>query len=168
MKRSAAENGCLPAEARVAAADGAEAPIASRLPSRCVIAVMLLAAAALDLTRCGLVAATVRQGWEAAMPMSAGLAVAAVSIWTARGCHRGARWSGWAAFLIGAASGPQASASGFGAAYTIPDAATAVLGVLVAVGVLATAGLARGSPVPLNTPGRTSPGTIQQMENKDA
>ena len=154
MKRSAAENGCLPAEARVAAADGAEAPIASRLPSRCVIAVMLLAAAAMDLTRCGLVAATVRQGWEAAMPMSAGLAAAAVSIWTA--------------FLIGAASGPPASASGFGAAYTIPDAATAVLGVLVAVGVLATAGLARGSPVPLNRPGRTSPGTIQQMENKDA
>jgi hypothetical protein len=134
----------------VAAADGAAAPIASRLPSRRVTAVMLVAAAALDLTRCGLVAATVRQVWEVAMPMSAGLAAAAVSIWTARGCHRGARWSGWAAFLIGAASGPQASASGFGAAYTIPDGATAVLGVLVAVGVLATAG--RGSPVPLNRP----------------
>jgi hypothetical protein len=166
MKRSAAENGCPPEEALVAAADGAAAPIASRLPSRRVTAVLLVAAAALDLTRCGLVAATVRQVWEAAMPMSAGLAAAAVSIWTARGCHRGARWSGWAAFLIGAASGPQASASGFGASYTIPDAATAVLGVLVAVGVLATAG--RGSPVPLNRPGRTSPGTIQQMENRDA
>jgi hypothetical protein len=98
--------------------------------------------------------------------MSAGLVAAAVSIWTARGCHRGARWSGLAAFLIGAASGPQASASGFGAAYTIPDAATAVLGVLVAVGVLATAG--RGSPAPHNRPGRTPPGTIRQMENKDA
>jgi hypothetical protein len=147
MKRSAAENGCRPQEAPVAAADGAPAPIANRLPSRRVIAVMLLAAAALDLTRCGLVATTVRQVWEAAMPMSAGLAAATVSIWTARGCHRGARWSGWAAFLIGVASGPQASASGFGAAYTIPDGATAVLGVLVAVGVLATAG--RGSPVPL-------------------
>jgi hypothetical protein len=150
----------------VAADDGAAAPIASRLPCRRVTAVMLVAAAALDLTRCGLVAATVRQVWEVAMPMSAGLAAAAVSIWTARGCHRGARWSGWAAFLIGAASGPQASASGFGAAYTIPDGATAVLGVLVAVGVLATAG--RGSPVPLNRAGRTSPGTIQQMENRDA
>ena len=124
----------------MAADDGAAAPIASRLPSRRVTAVMLVAAAALDLTRCGLVAATVRQVWEVAMPMSAGLAAAAVSIWTARGCHRGARWSGCAAVLIGAASGPQASASGFGAAYTIPDGATAVLGVLVAVGVLATAG----------------------------
>ena len=130
----------------MAAADGAAAPIANRLPSRRVTAVLLLATAALDLTRCGLVAATVRQVWEAALPMSAGFAAAAVSIWTARGCHRGARWSGWAAFLIGAASGPQASASGFGAAYTIPDGATALLGVLVAVGVLATAG--RGSPVP--------------------
>src|ERR1700733_2192881 len=166
MKRSAAKNGCPPEEAPVAADDGAAAPIASRLPCRRVTAVMLVAAAALDLTRCGLVAATVRQVWEVAMPMSAGLAAAAVSIWTARGCHRGARWSGWAAFLIGAASGPQASASGFGGAYTIPDGATAVLGVLVAVGVLATAG--RGSPVPLNRPGRTSPGTIQEMENRDA
>jgi hypothetical protein len=145
MKRSAAENGCPPEEAPVAAADGAVATIANRLPSRPVTAVLLLGAAALDLTRCGLVAATVRQVWEVAMPMSAGLAAAAVSIWTARGCHRGARWSGWAAFLIGAASGPQASASGFGAAYTIPDGATAVLGVLVAVGVLATA--ARGPRV---------------------
>jgi hypothetical protein len=139
MKRSAAEHGCLPGEAPAAAADGA-APIANRLPSRGVTAVLLLAAAALDLTRCGLVAATVRQAWEAAMPMSVGLAAAAVSIWTARGCRRGARWSGWAAFLIGAVSAPQASASGFSAAYMIPDGATAVLGVLVAVGVLATAG----------------------------
>ncbi len=150
----------------MAAAHGAGTPIATRLPSRRVIAVLLVAAAALDLTRCGLVVATVRQAEEAAMPMSAGLAAAAVSIWTARGCHRGARWSGWAALVIGAASGPQASASGFGAGYTIPDGATAVLGVLVAVGVLATAG--RGSPVPLNRPGGTPPGTIRQMENKDA
>jgi ATP-dependent Zn protease len=58
----------------VAAGDGAAAPIASRLPCRRVTAVMLVAAAALDLTRCGLVAATVRQVWEVAMPMSAGLA----------------------------------------------------------------------------------------------
>ena len=145
MKRPAAENGCLPEQAPAAAAGGT-APITNRLPGRHVTAVLLLAAAALDLTRCGLVAATVRQVWEAATPMSAGLAAAAVSIWTARGCRRGARWSGWAAFLIGAASAPQASASGFSAAYTIPDGATAVLGVLVAAGVLATAGRA-GQPV---------------------
>jgi hypothetical protein len=82
---------------------------------------MLLAAAVLDLTRCGL--------------------------WTARGCQRGVRWSGCAAFLIGTASGPQAAASGFHALYTIPDIATAALGVLVAAGVLATAGRT-GQPQP--------------------
>ena len=101
---------------------------------------MLLAAAALDLTRCGLVASTVRQLGEAAVPVSAGLAVAAVTLWTARGCRRGTRWSGLAAFLIGTGSAPQAAASGFTSAFMIPDTSTAVLGVLVAVGVLATAG----------------------------
>jgi hypothetical protein len=141
MKRSAPEGGCLPEEAP----DGTAGPIANGLPARRVTAALLLTAAAMDLTRCSLVATTVKQAGEAALPMSAGLAAAAVSIWTARGCQRGARWSGWAAFLIGAASAPQASASGFSAAYTIPDGATAVLGVLVAVGVLATAGRA-GQP----------------------
>ena len=91
MKRSAPENGCLPEDAPAAAADRVAGPIANGLPARRVTAVLLLAAAAMDLTRCGLVAATVRQAWEAAMPMSAGLAAAAVSIWTARGCRRGAR-----------------------------------------------------------------------------
>ena len=61
-------------------------------------------------------------------------------MWAARGYRGGRRWSGWAALLIGAASGPQAAASGFHAPYTIPDTATAVLGVLLAVAVLATAG----------------------------
>ena len=145
MKRPAPENGRLPGDAPAAAADGAAGPIANKLPARHVTAVLLLVAAAMDLTRCSLVAATAGQAGGAAMPMSAGLAAAAVSIWTARGCQCGARWSGWAAFLIGAASAPQASASGFKAAYTIPDCATAVLGVLVAVGVLATAGRA-GQP----------------------
>jgi hypothetical protein len=104
---------------------------------------MLLAAAVLDLTRCGLAPATAARAGEVAGPVSAGLASAAVSLWTARGCRRGARWSGWAAFLIGAASGPQAAASGFQAVYAIPDTATAALGVLVTVGVLATAGRTR-------------------------
>ena len=139
MKRSAPENGCLPGDAPSAAADGAAGPIANRRPARRVTAVLLLAAAAMDLTRCSLVAATAGQAGGTAMPMSAGLAAAAVTIWTARGCQCGARWSGLAAFLIGAVSAPQASASGFSAAFTIPDCATAVLGVLVAVGVLATA-----------------------------
>ena len=44
--------------------------------------------------------------------------------------------------LIGMASGPQAATYGFHAVYTVPDTATAALGVLVATGVLATAGRA--------------------------
>ena len=44
--------------------------------------------------------------------------------------------------LIGAVSAPQAAASGFRGPYTIPDTATAVLGILLAVTILATAGLA--------------------------
>jgi hypothetical protein len=89
----------------------------------------------------------VAQAGTAAALVSAGLAAAAVSLWTAHGCQRGAPWSGWAAFLVGAASGPQAAASGFHAVYAIPDMATAALGVLVAAGVLATAGRA-SQPAP--------------------
>jgi hypothetical protein len=125
-----------------AVADEAGGPAATRLPIRRATAVMLLAAAALDLTRCGLVVGTVARPGTATALVSAGLAAAAVSLWTACGCQRGARWSGWAAFLIGIASGPQAAASGFHAVYAFPDMATAALGVLVAAGVLATAGRA--------------------------
>jgi len=134
------------------AAVGAAGPAAIRMPIRRVTAMMLLAAAVLDLTRCGLVAGTVPQVGTAAAMVSAGLAAAAVSLWTARGCRRGARWSGWAAFLIGTASGPQAAASGFHTAYRIPDIATAALGVLVAAGVLATAGRSSQPALPENRP----------------
>ena len=109
-------------------------------PGRHLITVMLLTAAALDLTRCGLVFATARHPASATGLVAAGLAAAAVSLWTARGCQDGRRWSGWAALLIGAASAPQAAASGFHAPYTAPDLATAALGVLLTVAVLATAG----------------------------
>jgi hypothetical protein len=51
-----------------------------------------------------------------------------------------ARWAVWAALLTGAASAPQAAVSGFSTPYTIPDTATAVLGILLAVAVLATVG----------------------------
>ena len=132
-----------------AAVGRAVGPAAARLPIRPVIAMMLFAAAALDLTRCGL-AATATQAGPAALLVSAGLAAATASLWTARGCRRGARWSGWAAFLIGTASGPQAAASGFHAAYVIPDTATAALGILIAAGVLATAGRAH-QPTPPET-----------------
>jgi hypothetical protein len=60
-------------------------------------------------------------------------------------CRSPGRWAGWTALLIGAASAPQAAMSGFHGLYTIPDTATAALGILLAVAVLATAGAA-GQP----------------------
>jgi len=94
----------------------------------------------MDLTRCGLTVATARHLMPAYGLAAAGLAVAALSVPTARGCRTGRRWAGWAAFLIGVTSAPQASASGFHGAFMIPDRATAVLGILLTVAVLATAG----------------------------
>ncbi len=118
-------------------------------PGRRLIAVMLLAAAGLDLTRCGLVLVTARHAGPAAGLVAAGLAAAALSLCSARGCQIGRRWSGWAALLIGAASAPQAAASGFHAPFTATDTATAALGVLLTVAVLATAGLT-GQPLTEN------------------
>ena len=115
------------------------APAADTRPGRYLIAVMLLATAALDLTRCGLVLVTVQHPAPAAGLVAAGLAAAALSLWTAHGHRGGRRWSAWAALLIGAASAPQAAAAGFYFPYTIPDAATAALGILLAVAVLTTA-----------------------------
>jgi peptidoglycan/LPS O-acetylase OafA/YrhL len=115
--------------------------------ARRLIAVLLLATAALDLSRCGLVLATPWQPVPAAGLVAAGIAAAMASCWTARGHLRGRRWPPWAAVLIGAASAPQAAAAGFGAPYTFPDTATAVLGILLAVTVLATVGRTRpGQP----------------------
>jgi hypothetical protein len=128
-------NGPTPALATDA---GPGAPADGRAAQR-LIAMLLLAAAALDLARCGLVMGTARHPASAAGLIAAGLATAALSIWTARGHLRGGRWPAWAAVLIGVASAPQAAASGFHGPYTIPDAATAVLGIVLAVAVLATA-----------------------------
>jgi hypothetical protein len=125
-------------------ADGADSgttsPAAVSRPARCLIAVMLVVAAALDLTRCGLVMGAVRHTASAAGLVVIGLAAAALSVRIARGCQGGQRWAVWAALLTGAASAPQAAVSGFSTPYTIPDTATAVLGVLLAVVVLATVG----------------------------
>ena len=107
---------------------------------RRLIVVMLLIAAALDLTRCGLVMMAARHPLPTAGLVAAGLAAAALTARTARGCQAGQRWAGWAALLIGAASAPQAAASGFCSPYVIPDTATAVLGALLAITILATAG----------------------------
>jgi hypothetical protein len=119
---------------------GPSRPAATRPPARRLTAALLLTAAALDLARCGLVLATGQQLVPAAGLIASGLAAAALSGCAARGHLRGRRWPPWAAVAIGLASAPQAAMSGFAAPYTIPDTATAVLGILLAVTVLATAG----------------------------
>src|ERR1700688_1976684 len=133
----------MPWDITAAGAAGQKAaPAASPRPGRHLIAVMLIGAAMLDLPRCGLVLAAARHPAPTAGLAAAGLAAAGLSVRTARGCQAGRRWAGLAALLIGAASGPQAAMSGFHGLYTIPDTATAVVGVLLAVAVLATAGAA--------------------------
>ena len=123
-----------------AKAGEAATPSAAARPGQRLVTMMLLAAAALDLTRCGLVLATAQHPAPAAGLITAGLAAATLSTWTARGCRGGRRWATWGAVLIGAASAPQAAANGFHAPYAIPDIATAALGVLLTVAVLTTAG----------------------------
>jgi hypothetical protein len=127
----------------IAAADASSktaSPAPGSRPVQRLTAVLLLAAAALDLIRCSLVPMAAPHPAPAAGLIAAGLAAAALSVRTARGCQAGWRWSSWAALLIGAMSAPQAAASGFHSPYTIPDIATAALGVLLTVAVLATAG----------------------------
>jgi len=119
---------------------GQVAPAARAQVFRRLIVALLLTAAALDLTRCGLVMTAARHPLPTAGLIAAGLAAAALTARTARGCQAGQRWAGWAALLIGAASAPQAAAAGFRVPYTIPDTATAALGILLATTILATAG----------------------------
>jgi hypothetical protein len=119
--------------------DGQVAPAARTQFVRRLIVALLLTAAALDLTRCGLVMTAARHPLPTAGLVAAGLAAAALTARTARGCQVGQRWAGWAALLIGAASAPQAATSGFRGPYTIPDTATAALGILLAITILATA-----------------------------
>jgi hypothetical protein len=126
--------------ALAALAPGTTSTFAGRTWSLRLIAAMLIVAAALDITRCSLVLMTFRHVTPAVGLVAAGLGAAAVSVSAARGCRAGRRWAGWAALLIGLASAPQASASGFHSPYMIPDVATAVLGILLTVVVLATAG----------------------------
>ncbi len=134
-------NNCLPWDTAATDADGGKtAPAAGTQVVRRLIVVMLLTAAALDLTRCGLVMAAARCPAPTAGLVTAGLAAATLTARTARGCWAGHRWAGWAALLIGVASAPQASASGFRSPYMIPDSATAALGILLAITILATAG----------------------------
>src|ERR1700748_3297465 len=104
----------MPWEITAAGADGEKAaPAARPRPGRHLIAVMLLTAAVLDLTRCGLVLAAARHPAPTAGLAAAGLAAAVLSVRTARGCQAGRRWAGLVTLLIGVASAPQAGMSGF-------------------------------------------------------
>jgi hypothetical protein len=129
-----------------AVAPGTASPAAGRPTGVPLIAAMLIAAAALDLTRCSLILMTFRHVAPTVGLVAAGIGAAVVSVTAARGYRAGQRWAAWAALLIGVASAPQASASGFRNPYTIPDVATAALGVLLTVAILATVGRT-GRPV---------------------
>src|SRR5690242_5669438 len=133
-------NNCLPRDITTDADGGKTEPATGTQTVRRLIVLMLLTAAALDLTRCGLVMAAARHPAPTAGLVTAGLAAAALTARTARGCRAGQRWAGWTALLIGLASTPQAAASGFRSAYLIPDTASAALGILLAITILATAG----------------------------
>ena len=133
-------NNCLPRDSTTDAEGGKTEPATGTRTVRRLIVLMLFTAAALDLTRCGLVMAAARHPGPTAGLVAAGLAAAALTARTARGCRADRRWAGWAALLIGLASVPQAAASGFSGPYLIPDTATAALGILLAVTILATAG----------------------------
>ena len=138
---------CPRRDGRAAGAHAGTAPAGRESwPGRYLIAVMLLTAAGLDLTRCGLVMAAARHPGPTAGLVAAGLAAAALTARTARGCRAGRRWAGLAALLIGIASPSQAAASGFHGPYAIPDTATAVLGVVLAVTILVTAGWTEQHP----------------------
>jgi hypothetical protein len=138
-------NDRLPWEIMATDADGQKTVAATGSQvGRRLIVVLLLTAAALDLTRCGLVITAARHPAPTAGLVAAGLAATGLTARTARGCQAGRRWAGWAALLIGAASAPQAVASGFRSPYTVPDAATAAVGLLLAITILATAGRTGG------------------------
>ena len=152
-------NNCLRWDMTAAGADGQKtAPAAGARAGRALIVGLLLTAAALDLTRCSLVLAAARHPAPAAGLVAAGLVPAALTARTARGCQAGQRGAGWAALLVGTMSAPQAALSGFRPPYTIPDAATAALGILLAVTVLATAGRTgrrdTAPEIPASRPGR--------------
>jgi hypothetical protein len=157
----------LPGEPPDANADDQTAAPADGIRrGRLLVAVLLLSAAALDVSRCGLVLATARHPAPAAGLVAAGVAAAALSMWAARGCRGGRAWATWAAVLIGAASAPQAAASGFHSPYTIPDTATAVLGVLLTVAVLATAGPAEQREHHADNPCAIEVGTTDEPDQR--
>jgi len=105
-----------------------------------LIVALLLATAALDITRCSLVVITYRHLVAAIGLVTAGVVLAVLSVAAARAYRAGRRWAVVVALLIGLASAPQASVSGFRPPFMIPDVATATLGVVLGAAILAAAG----------------------------
>src|SRR5690349_20663903 len=93
-------NNCLPRDITTDAEGGKTEPATRTQTVRRLIVLMLFTAATLDLTRCGLVMAAAQH-----TAPTAGLAAAALTARTAGGFRAGRRWAGWAALLIGLASG---------------------------------------------------------------
>lgn len=122
---------------------------------RRLIGILLISAAAMDLTRCSLVLLTLRHLVPGIFLVAAGISAAALSVTTARGYRAGRRWAGLAALVIGVASAPIAAASGFRPPFTIPDMATAIVGIVLGVAILAT--VARGTPGHAVSPCTKSP-----------
>ena len=89
-----------PGQPDAAAAPGTASPAAGRPPGLRLIAAMLIAAAALDLTRCSLVLITFRHLAPAVGLIAAGIGAAVVSGTAARGYQARQRWAVWAALLI--------------------------------------------------------------------
>ena len=97
-------NSCLPRDIATDAGGGKTERAGGTQTVRRLIVAILFTAATLDLTRCGLVMAAARHPAPTAGLVTAGLAAAALTARTARGCRAGRRWAGWAALLIGLAS----------------------------------------------------------------
>ena len=125
-----------------------------------LVGLLLIVAALLDLTRCSLVLMTFRHLAPAAGLVAAGLAAAVLSAAAARGYLAGRRWAGPGAVLIGVASAPLASASGFRGPLTIPDVATSILGIVLAVAVLTLIGRARPAQRADSPCGTAPPGKL--------
>jgi hypothetical protein len=106
---------------------------------RRLLPALLLALAALDLTRCGLLIGSPQESPGAAL-IAGSLAAAAASLLGARAYRESRPWSATTALIIGLATAPQAAAAGFRAPFTIPDLASITLGSVLAVAIL-TAGI---------------------------
>ena len=75
-----------------AAVPGTSSPAAGRPTGLRLIAAMLIAAAALDLTRCSLLLMTFRHVAPTVGLVAAGIGAAVVSVTAARGYRAGQRW----------------------------------------------------------------------------